>query len=106
MCFFIFAIDILFSVIVLYMRTFFPSSVSGGEKKVSRNLFILKSGILIFNANNTYNKPESPFFYHLLLSSLRLLVLCHQLLDGLNAESSTMAKLACFHEPQCTIWLI
>ena len=99
------AIDILFFVIVLYMRTFFPSSVSGGEKKVSR-FFILKSGILTFNANNTYNKPESPFFYHLLLSSQRLLVLFHQLLDGLNAESSTMAKLACFHEPQCTIWLI
>ena len=49
---------------------------------------------------------RNPFFYHLLLSSLRLLVLFHQLLDGLNAESSTMAKLACFHEPQCTIWLI
>ncbi|HCD65712.1 MAG TPA: hypothetical protein DEQ66_05565 [Prevotella sp.] len=95
----------MFFVIVLYMRTFFPSSVSGGEKKVSR-FFFLKSGILTFNANNTYNKPESPFFYHLLLSSLRLLVLFHQLLDGLNAESSTMAKLACFYKPQCTIWLI
>lgn len=38
------AIDILFFVIVLYMRTFFPSSVSGGEKKVSRIFLSLKAG--------------------------------------------------------------